>query len=67
MTKRYFLPGVLGGIAMYLWSAIAHVALRLGMIGIQEIPNEQPVRAAMQSSMAGEAWEAGGAIDGPAR
>ncbi len=45
MTKRVLLAGLLGGIAMYVWTAIAHMILPLGEAGIQEIPNEQAVLA----------------------
>jgi hypothetical protein len=38
MTKRIILAGVLGGIAMFIWTAIAHMALPLGEAGIGEIP-----------------------------
>jgi hypothetical protein len=48
---RIFLAGVLGGIAMYAWTSIAHMALPLGEAGINEIPNESAVIDAMQSSM----------------
>ena len=51
MMKRILLAGVLGGIAMFLWSGIAHMATSLGMVGIQEIPNEQGVLSAMQSQL----------------
>lgn len=49
--KRIFLAGLLGGIAMFAWNSLAHVVLPLGMTGVQEIPNEAPVLAAMQSSL----------------
>jgi hypothetical protein len=51
MTKRVFLAGVLGGIAMFIWTSIAHMFLPLGEAGIREIPNEQAVLGAMQSSI----------------
>lgn len=51
MTKRIILAGVLGAIAMFIWTATAHMALPLGEAGIGEIPNEEAVLAAMQSSM----------------
>jgi hypothetical protein len=51
MTKRYFIAGVLGGVAMFIWSSIAHMALPLGEAGISEIPNEQAVLAALQSNL----------------
>jgi hypothetical protein len=46
--KRILLAGLLGGIAMFIWSSIAHMALPLGQAGIKEIPNEQAVLSAMQ-------------------
>ncbi|HTZ94824.1 MAG TPA: hypothetical protein VMB18_00400 [Terriglobales bacterium] len=51
MTKRILLAGVLGGIAMFLWSGIAHMATNLGTVGISEIPNEQGVLSAMQAQL----------------
>jgi hypothetical protein len=51
MTKRYFFAGVLGGVAMFIWTSIAHMALPLGEAGIAEIPNEQAILAAMQTNI----------------
>ena len=48
---RILLAGVLGGIAMFVWTSIAHMALPLGGAGMGEIPNESVVFGAMQSSM----------------
>jgi len=48
---RILLAGILGGIAMFVWTSIAHMALPLGEAGIGEIPNESVVLSAMQSSM----------------
>jgi hypothetical protein len=53
MMKRILLAGVLGGIAMFVWSSVAHVALSLGNTGIKEIPNEQSVLAGMQGQLGG--------------
>src|SRR4051812_47971364 len=50
-ASRIVLAGVLGGIAMFLWTAIAHMATPLGMAGIREIPNEQAVLGSMQSTL----------------
>lgn len=50
-TTRIILAGVLGGIAMFIWSSIAHMALPLGHAGIRELPNDQAVLAAMQTSI----------------
>ena len=48
---RILVAGVLGGIAMYVWTSIAHMALPLREAGINEIPNESVVLIAMQSSI----------------
>jgi hypothetical protein len=49
--KRILLTGVLAGLAMYVWSSVAHIALPLGQVGVKEIPNEQPVITAMSGSL----------------
>jgi hypothetical protein len=49
---RILLAGILGGIVMFIWTSIAHMALPLGEAGIREIPNESAVVNAMQSSIA---------------
>jgi len=51
MTTRAFFAGILGGIAMFIWTSIAHMALPLGEAGIREIPNEAAVLAAMQENI----------------
>ena len=51
MAKRIILAGVLGGIAMFIWSSIAHIVLPLGEVGISEIPNEPAVLDAMKTSI----------------
>ena len=51
MTKRVLLAGLLGGIAMYVWTSVAHLALPLGQAGIKEIPNETAVLSALRSSL----------------
>ncbi len=48
---RILLAGILGGIAMFVWTSIAHMALPLGEAGINEIPNESALLSAMQSSI----------------
>jgi len=40
MTTRIFIAGILGGIVMFIWTSIAHMALPLGEMGVQELPNE---------------------------
>ncbi len=51
MTMRILLAGLLGAIAMFAWSFVAHMVLPLGYMGISGMPNEAPVLAAMQSSI----------------
>jgi len=50
MTMRVLIAGILGGIAMYIWSTIAHVALPLGQVGFSQMPNEAAVLSAAQAS-----------------
>jgi hypothetical protein len=55
MTTRIILAGILGAIAMFVWTAIAHMALPIGEAGIGEIPNDEAVLAALQSSIGAKA------------
>jgi len=48
---RVLLASILGGIAMFIWTSIAHMALPLGEAGLTEIPNESAVLSAMQSNI----------------
>jgi hypothetical protein len=48
---RVLLAGILGGIVMFIWTSMAHMALPLGEAGITEIPNESAVLSAMQSNI----------------
>jgi len=48
---KILFTGVLGGIVMFIWTSIAHMALPLGEAGIREIPNESAVLSAMQSNI----------------
>jgi hypothetical protein len=49
---KILLAGILGAIAMFIWTSVAHMALPLGEAGISEIPNEQAVLTVMQSTSA---------------
>jgi hypothetical protein len=51
MMRRYFLAGVLGGIGMFIWTSIAHMALPLGKAGVAEIPHEAAVLDAMEANI----------------
>jgi hypothetical protein len=48
---RILAAGILGGVAMFVWTSIAHMALELGEAGIGEIPNEPAVLSAMHSNI----------------
>jgi hypothetical protein len=48
---KILLAGILGGIAMFIWTSIAHLVLPLGEAGIQEIPNESAVLSAIQGNI----------------
>jgi len=50
MGKK-ILAAVLGGLAFFFWSYVAHDVLPLGKAGIKEIPNEQAVLASMKANM----------------
>ena len=54
MIKRVLLAGLLGGIAMFAWTSVAHMVLPLGDTGMKELPNDQAVLSAMHTSI-GEA------------
>ncbi len=50
MGKK-LLAGILGGLAFFLWSFVAHMFLGLGEVGLQEVPNEQAVVSTMKANM----------------
>ena len=51
MAKRILLAGLLGGIAMFVWASLAHLVLGLGSVGMKDLPNEQPLLAALQTGI----------------
>ena len=50
-TTRIILAGILGGIAMFIWTSLAHMALPLGKAGVRELPNEEKVLASLQTGL----------------
>jgi hypothetical protein len=54
MTTRTLLAGILGGIAMFIWTSIAHMFLPLGETGVRQLPNEAAILDALKSNL-GEA------------
>ncbi|MEY2539605.1 MAG: hypothetical protein QOG67_3345 [Verrucomicrobiota bacterium] len=49
MTTRIFIAGILGGVAMFIWTSIAHMALPLGKVGVREIPGEEAVLSSLKT------------------
>jgi hypothetical protein len=50
-TTRIFLAGLLGAIAMFAWTAIAHMALPLGEAGVQNTMDDEALLAAMKTNV----------------
>jgi hypothetical protein len=51
MTTRAFLAAILGGIAMFIWSFIAHDLLPLGEMGMREFKDEAAVIDALKTNL----------------
>ena len=49
-TTKIILAGVLGAVAMFVWTSIAHMALPLGEAGVTELPKDEAVLSALESS-----------------
>jgi len=52
-ATRIFLAGILGGIAMFIWSFIAHDLLPLGEIGIRQFQDEGTMLDALKTNLGG--------------
>lgn len=48
---RILIAGILGGIAMFAWTSVAHMATPLANMGFSQIPDEAPLLAGMQKSI----------------
>ena len=51
---RVFLAGLVGGIVVFVWGAVSHMALGLGDMGMKAPGNEQAVLSAMKDGLPGE-------------
>jgi hypothetical protein len=51
MTTRIILAGVLGGIAMFIWTTLAHTVLPLGEVGVHEMSGESAVIDALAANV----------------
>lgn len=52
---RLLIAGLLGGIAMFIWSALAHTALPLGETGLNMVAPDSAVAAALQGELGDKA------------
>jgi hypothetical protein len=50
-TTRILLAGLLGAIAMFAWTAIAHMALPLGEAGVQNTMDDEALVAALKANV----------------
>jgi hypothetical protein len=50
MAKQILLAGILGGIALFVWGGLAHQVLGLGSVGVQTLPQQQPVMDALKAA-----------------
>jgi len=50
-TTRIFMAGLLGAIAMFAWTAIAHMALPLGEAGVQNTMDDDALLAALKTTV----------------
>jgi hypothetical protein len=48
---RIFLAALLGAVAMFAWTAIAHMALPLGEAGVQNTMNDESLLSALKSTV----------------
>lgn len=51
MTAKHFLAALLGAVAFFLWSFVAHTLTPLGHAGLTMLPETEAVSAAMQSAI----------------
>lgn len=51
MTKKILLAGVLGGLVIFIWSALSHMVFGLGDAGIRTFPDEAQMIAAIREGV----------------
>ena len=52
---RVLVAGLIGGILMFLWGVVAHMALGLGNVGLKQPPNESVVLSALHAGLGDQA------------
>ena len=50
-TTRIFLAGLLGAVAMFAWTAIAHMALPLGEAGVENTMKDEELLSALKTTV----------------
>ena len=48
---REIIAGIIGGIVMFAWGAVAHMFLGVGEAGVQSLPNEDAMVACMKANI----------------
>jgi len=48
---KVILGGLVAGILVFVWGAVAHTVLPLGTMGVRAIPDEQPVLGSMKNAI----------------
>ena len=48
---RILIAGVIAGLAMFVWSGVANLALPLGKVGIRAAPNETQLQATLRTGL----------------
>ncbi len=51
MSKKILLAGVAGGVALFIWGAVAHMALGIGESSMKAMQNEEAVLATMKENL----------------
>lgn len=51
MNAKTWIAGVVGGLVLFIWGSIAHLATPLSQVGIRSIPNEDAVMEAMRANI----------------
>jgi hypothetical protein len=51
MSVRTLIAGIVGGVVLFVWGSVAHVALPLGEVGFSPLPNEDAVLEAMRANI----------------
>jgi len=49
--KRIILAAILGGLVVFIWSAISHMFTPLGAMGLSTMTNEEPVLASLRANV----------------